>query len=51
MILMFSLKKVGKEFDALLVDTAAVAGTGQLPVFDVFPCDSFEVFSIHTFLT
>lgn len=35
--------KVGKEFDALLIDVAAVAGTGQLPIFDVFPCDSFQV--------
>ena len=34
---------VGKEFDALLIDVAAVAGAGQLPVFDVFPSDSFQV--------
>ena len=29
--------KVGKEFDALLIDVAAVASTGQLPVFHVSP--------------
>ena len=32
--------QVGKQFDALLIDTAAPA---QFPVFDVFEGDSIEV--------
>ena len=35
--------QVGKQFDALLIDTAAPA---QFPVFDVFEGDSIEVRSI-----
>ncbi|XP_003383532.1 PREDICTED: guanine deaminase-like [Amphimedon queenslandica] len=35
--------EVGKEFDALLIDTAAhVSDSKKLPVFDVFPSDTFE---------
>ena len=37
--------QVGKEFDALIIDTAAPRGA---PVFDIFDGDTVEVSVLHT---
>lgn len=47
LVINFTIFKVGKEFDALLIDVAANDGSGLLPVFDVFPHDSFKVDYIY----